>query len=50
MDPQLPPGWQILRSPNGQVIYVNMSTGAFQDTPPVAAAPAALALPLVGPR
>jgi hypothetical protein len=45
MDPKLPPGWQILRSPNGQVIYVNMSTGAFQDTPPVAAAPAALALP-----
>ena len=39
MDPQLPPGWQILRSPNGQVIYGNMSTGAFQDTPPVAAAP-----------
>ena len=45
MDPQLPPGWQILRSPDGQVIYGNMSTGAFQDTPPVAAAPAALALP-----
>jgi hypothetical protein len=43
MDPQLPPGWQIFRNPNGQVIYANVSTGQFQDTPPVAAA--ALALP-----
>ena len=43
MDPQLPPGWQIFRNPNGQVIYANVSTSQFQDTPPVAAA--ALALP-----
>ena len=44
MDPQLPPEWRIFRSPNGLVSYVNMLTGQFQDTPPVAAA-AALALP-----
>jgi hypothetical protein len=45
MDHQLLPGWQIFRNLDGRVVYLNMSTGAFQDTPPVAAAPAALALP-----
>jgi len=43
MDPPLPHGWQKFSNPNGQVIYANVSTGQFQDTPPVAAA--ALALP-----
>lgn len=42
MDPPLPPGWQRFSNPNGQIIYANVSTGQFQDTPPVAAA---LALP-----
>ena len=43
MDPPLPPRWQTF-SNNGQVIYANMLTDRFQDTPPVAAA-AASALP-----
>jgi len=35
MESHLPPGWQMFRNPNGQVIYANMVTGQFQDTPPL---------------
>ena len=41
MESHLPPGWQMFRNPNGEVMYANMLTGQFQNTPPVAA----LALP-----
>lgn len=37
--PQLPPGWQIFRNQNGQVIYANVLTGEFQDIPPASAPP-----------
>jgi len=41
MESHLPHGWQMFRNPNGQVIYANMATGQFQDTPPMVS----LALP-----
>lgn len=45
MSSQLPPGWQIFHTPDGTVMYVNVSTNTVQTTPPMAAAAAALALP-----
>ena len=48
MDLTLPPGWNKFSNTDGQVIYVNVSTGQFQD--PLQWQKPHSPFPLVGPR